>query len=237
MEKGVTLPLQSRLVIPAKTPFFRVKVTEWHAQIILTVSILRFSSKSLTSADAFGWYLCQSRSSIWLRSQRKRFLLGSIAYLLGNLRHEEDLPSKIKGSTSHLLLRCSGSYKWNCTCQEPIILLQQIFSSLNEITRNMFTQAPSRRIGGYFTFHSLKGKTQFFQTFPRSMNILVCRAIIHRSIPVRLNQVLLFTAISKYNVGQSIKLIFFLPNHIHPGSHLPSALFVHMLLDFLEHSI
>ena len=41
------------------------------------------------------------------------------------------------------------------------------------------------------------------------MNILVCRAIIHRSIPVRLNQVLLFTAISKYNVGYSVKLIFF----------------------------
>lgn len=129
-------------------------------------------------------------ASLWLRSQRKWFLIGFTAHLLGNPRYEEDLPSKIKGSMSHLLLRCSGSYRWNCTCQEPIILLEQIFSSLNEITRNPFTQAPSRRIGGYFTFHSLKGKTQFFQTFPRSMNILVCRTIIHRSIPVRLNQVL-----------------------------------------------
>lgn len=70
------------------------------------------------------WCVLSHFGHIWLlRSYRKRFLLGSIAYLLGNLRHEEDLPSKIKGSTSHLLLRCSGSYKWNCTCQEPIILL------------------------------------------------------------------------------------------------------------------
>lgn len=86
-------------------------------------------------------------------------------------------------------------------CKEPVILFNWIFSSLCEITRTVFTQAPSRKIWWVLYIPVYERKNIIFDTFSRYMDILVFQVIAH-SAALKLNQILLGEIYCcRYNAG------------------------------------